>query len=617
MLAKKNHLTAGKKLQADQAARLGDLSQAHALFSSVCKTDPMDTEAWVKMALIEKQLGDYLQAERHARHALLLNAKLGYAHYVLGQILHSQNQRPEAILSYRTAISLMPDLADAHYLLGLALHEHGAMADAIASLQQALRLRPIFPEALADIGAACLDLGQVDEGLAYLRHAAALRPNDPIVLGNISHALRLQGKNHEALQQWRHVLSLVPENVDVIAGLSGQLEKLGQTDEADQLIRLGLQLAPEHVAANLVAAQLERRSQRLPAAIERLQGLLTTALTVDLAADIRLELGQIYDQMGDADRAYPMIIEGKRQKAMATLRNAETQNVFLERLAKIRQLATPELSEKLNSERQSNVQLSTPADTCGRQPVFLIGFPRSGTTLMEQILDSHPDIQAMEEKSTVACVVKRVLEMLDQQQCSLSELSDGQITELRAVYFSEVASHLKLQPGNTLIDKMPLNLIGVPIIARVFPDAKFILAIRHPCDVVLSCLMQNFAVNGGMANFYTLENTAHLYAEAMKAWLFYAGLLPLNYHQIRYEDLIEDLPVQARGLLDFLGLDWHDAVLKHTEHARQRGAINTPSYHQVVQPIYQRSKYRWKRYEQSMAEVLPTLQPFIKKFGYA
>jgi Sulfotransferase family len=154
------------------------------------------------------------------------------------------------------------------------------------------------------------------------------------------------------------------------------------------------------------------------------------------------------------------------------------------------------------------------------------------------------------------------------------------------------------------------------LIWRVFPDAKFILAVRHPCDVCLSCFMQNFALNQAMATFYSLESTAALYAKVMGLWQQYVQKLPIRYHRIRYEDLVSNFEHETRRLLDFLEVGWDDAVLQHTEHARKRGTISTPSYHQVTQPIYQHAKYRWKRYAKQLESVMETLQPYIEYFGY-
>jgi hypothetical protein len=180
-----------------------------------------------------------------------------------------------------------------------------------------------------------------------------------------------------------------------------------------------------------------------------------------------------------------------------------------------------------------------------------------------------------------------------------------------------VANHIELQAGRLLVDKLPLNLAVVPIILRIFPGAKFILAIRHPCDTTLSCLMQNFAANEAMACFYTLEDAVNTYVTVMTQWQKFVNTIPVNYHRIRYEDLIVDLEGCCRGLLAFLGLDWNPSVLNHVEHAKSRPAINTPSYHQVTQPIYSHARYRWRRYEREFAEQLPKLKPFIDCFGYA
>ena len=610
----KNVLTTGKKHAADLAARAGDLSTAKALYAQVCQRDPADTEARIKLALVEKGLGNYAAAEQGARHALKLQPLSGYGHYALGQALHCQQHLVAAITSYRRATQLQPDIPEAHYLLGLALREDGDTTQAVSSLQQALRLRPSFAQALAEMGAAMLDLGELDTGLKYLTHAAALNPMDAALQGNICHALRLQGNSQAAGDNYRHALDLMPDNVDLMAGLAGLLNRQGAAQEAQCLLDRCLQIAPQHGAGNLVAAQWDRARQNLHAAVDRLQALLQRPHPVGLRAESMLELAQIYDQLGEPDSAYPLMCEGKRKKALLTLDGSGTnRSDYLQSTARMRALATPALGAAL----RRHIASGTPLGLGSATPVFLIGFPRSGTTLLEQILDSHPQVQAMEEKPAVAHLVQHALALLDSTGCTLEGLQDAQIEHLQQLYFSEVSRHVSVRPGQVLIDKMPLNLLQAPVIARVFPQARFILALRHPCDVSLSCLMQNFAVNASMANFYTLDDTAQLYAQVMQTWRHYTDQLPLNVHTLRYEDLVADLPLQSKQVLDFLGLPWDDAVLQHTAHARSRGTINTPSHHQVVQPLYQRARYRWSRYEKHMKAVLPVLRPWIDAFGYA
>jgi hypothetical protein len=213
-------------------------------------------------------------------------------------------------------------------------------------------------------------------------------------------------------------------------------------------------------------------------------------------------------------------------------------------------------------------------------------------------------------------MVRAFEDMAQGRENALAELSEAQIAQLRKTYFDEVAHHIELRPGNLLVDKMPLNTVNVHLIWRVFPQAKFILAIRHPCDVCFSCFMQNFRINEAMASFFSLDSAARTYDAVMRTWLEAAARLPLDFHRIRYEDLVADFEGETRALLTFLGVGWDDQVLGHTEHAIRRGTINTPSYHQVTQPIYAHAKFRWKRYASQFAPVMPTLKPYIEYFGY-
>ncbi len=247
----------------------------------------------------------------------------------------------------------------------------------------------------------------------------------------------------------------------------------------------------------------------------------------------------------------------------------------------------------------------------------MIGFPRSGTTLLEQILGSHPFIEPLEEKGTVSAMLKAYLDMSREQQATLSSLTADQIAQLKATYFKEVQRHVEQTQGKRLVDKMPLNTAYVPLIWRVFPNAKFVFSIRHPCDVCLSCFMQNFALNEAMAAFLSLEGTAKTYALVMSEWQRYTNALPLDYYTLRYEDLITDVEGHARELFNFLDIPWAEVVLNHTEHARNKANIRTPSYHQVTQPIYQHAKYRWRQYEAFFEPLMPYLRSFIDLYGYA
>jgi hypothetical protein len=221
----------------------------------------------------------------------------------------------------------------------------------------------------------------------------------------------------------------------------------------------------------------------------------------------------------------------------------------------------------------------------------------------------------MEEKPAVDIVKKAVEKLPGGYPDSLANLTAEDADRLRRAYFAEVDRFMGGPPPGILVDKMPLNTIEVGLIHRLFPKAKILLALRHPCDVVLSGFMQAFKPNAAMVHFGGLADTAKFYASVMSLWHRYAEVLPLDVLTTRYEDLVADFEAETRRILTFLGLPWEDSVLSYAERAKSR-PIATPSYHQVVQPIYAQSVGRWHNYREQMAEVLPVLRPFVEAFGY-
>ena len=170
--------------------------------------------------------------------------------------------------------------------------------------------------------------------------------------------------------------------------------------------------------------------------------------------------------------------------------------------------------------------------------------------------------------------------------------------------------------GNIFIDKLPLNIVDIGLILKVFPGAKIILALRHPCDAVLSCFMQSFEPNEAMACFSDLENTTKLYDAVMSLWAVYIEILSLEFHVVKYEDLIEDFERVTTNLFGFLNIPWDSSVVNYASHAKAGRSIRTPSYDQVAEPIYDHAKYRWKQYIRYLEPMLPLLEHHVRRFGY-
>jgi hypothetical protein len=253
-----------------------------------------------------------------------------------------------------------------------------------------------------------------------------------------------------------------------------------------------------------------------------------------------------------------------------------------------------------------------------RSPVFLLSFPRSGTTLMDTILGAHPDVAVMEEEPPLHYVEQALIQQHGEGIQALMRTRDSDLVELRSLYWAETARRLgeRHHTAKVVVDKNPFYSTRAALIHLLFPDARFVFAERHPHAVILSCFMQPFGRNPALANFTSLQGSAGLYARVMKLWLQSRARLSLKVHSLRYEALVADKEAKVRETLEFLGLPWDDSLSDHVSHARKRGRIYTPSYHQVSRPIYTDAVDRWRNYERHLAEVNGSLRPFVTGFGY-
>ena len=607
---KQDILTRTKKRKAETLLQENRLTEAKELCEQVFQVNRVDPETLVLLGTVYRRLGNYSEAENACRQAVQINPRYAEAYQALGAALQCQGRMQEALACYQEAIRLKPNLLEAHFLQGDTLRESGQLAQATECYRTVLRLNPVHVPALCNLGGTLAGLHQFDEATICLNKANQLQPGTAPILCNMARILEQLGRPQEAEARCREALQHDPQAVDAISMLAELLEKSSRLEEVRELTKRGLGLAPGHIGLEVVAAKLARRENRNQDANALAETALARNPTADKRNDLHYLLGQLYDRLNEPTRAFAHFSEGNRLTALAT--SITDRGNYLRRIEIIR--------DQFHATLLADKSCETIVDD-EKSPVFLVGFPRSGTTLLEQILDSHPQLQALSEPPTVAAMGQAHERIVTRRSEAATAFTDAEIRELRDAYFSEAGRHLrrrhlKHEPGRMLIDKMPLNLVEAHFIWRVFPRAKFILAIRHPCDVCLSCFMQNFTLNQAMSTFTSLEETAAAYAAVMSLWQEFTKSLPFRYHMIRYEDLVENMEHETRRLLEFLDIEWSDAVLEHVEHAKRRGMIGTPSYHQVTQPIYKSAKYRWKRYARELEPVMNTLKPFIEYFGY-
>jgi tetratricopeptide (TPR) repeat protein len=425
-------------------------------------------------------------------------------------------------------------------------------------------------------------------------------------------SLDFPSHNKLAEQYYRRAVeqkSATPEHMLKLAGLC---ERLHRSDEASQLVDRALQLDGAFAPALLTKARLERQAGRLEQAEKVLRSLLPVA---DRDIQIRggYELGGILDRQGRYDEAMSAILEAKR----LLVPDAEPAFVLLKKYRIRYETMQANISaEALQHWRDVASEFQPP-----RRLALLCGHPRSGTTLLEQVLDSHPDIISAEETDLFIKHVYDPLQRMFPQQTDMVPLLQaapiGALRQSRERYFQFVESFLGQPVGNRLlIDKNPAQNPFIPAYIRFFPEVKFLAALRDPRDVCLSCFMQFFpAFLIPNCAYMSLERTVEEYAARIGVWRTLAPLIKNPCLEVRYEDMVEDLESVARKTLDFLGVPWDARVLGFDEHARQK-PVRSPTYADVTKPVYKGAVGRWRNYQKFLEPHLKKLEPFIKAFGY-
>ncbi|MBS0458037.1 MAG: sulfotransferase [Proteobacteria bacterium] len=510
----------------------------------------------------------------------------------------------------------------------------GNVAGALKMLAEVERIDHAMPELHQEIGNCHDDLGDsqrralhwgfaVDLLIRNHRLDEARELLDRLLAANPGYetAWNLLGMMQEAAQQFDAALEsfrkadqINPRWLDAAANQANLLELTNRVDEAGELAFVALCRVDDDLrrqsqacaTLHLVAARVARRNKDLVQTLSHLAKAEEFPLDTTQRRLVWFERGRVHDLAGDPDSAMVAFAEGNRMARVDWERSNQPD--------KYSRWVDIALAQARAGTHRDWLEVSGLRSS--QEPAFLVGFPRSGTTLINQVLDCHPQLQTIEEREMVADVFDCLRHMPESYPDSLRVLDRWDVEYLRATYFKTAAKYCTLDPERQLVDKLPLNLVKAMVLHRVFPNARYILAIRHPCDAVLSCFIQDFRINDAMASFFTLPDTVSLYVRAMETWNIYQRDLGLRFHRIRYEDVVDDFEGEVRALCGFLGVAWMQELERFSERAMSRRRIYTPSYEQVSQPIYRQARYRWERYRKYLEPFLPALRPYILQFGY-
>jgi tetratricopeptide (TPR) repeat protein len=490
--------------------------------------------------------------------------------------------------------------------LGNALSATGAPDQAEQAYRKAIELDPAFVDAWFNFGRLLQDGGRLGEAANALEHTTRLSPVDSQawkILGDVYQKLDQVSLARQAYEQ---AYALTPQNLELAALIAYCLERENRLDDARQLLEITLAKLPEHPLGSIVMAILERRSGQFEAARARLLAMPESRLSLPLRVQREHEMGVLDDRTNEPESAFRHFARAKALQREDPIYGQVDGKRFLARLDRLIGLDYSWLS-----------QCTRPFADGMTDPIFIVGFPRSGTTLLNHILYGHPDLDVMEELPVMSTLQDQLADEMPDYPASLATLPAAQARALRRQYFELVhVAHPQWDGKKRLVDKLPLNFTRLPLIVRLFPRAQILLALRHPYDACLSGFMQNFTHNDAMANFDDLRSAALMYDKIFTLWDKLRTSLPLPWLPVKYEDLVHDPEQQTRAITRFLGLPWSAALLRHADTVKERGHISTPSYQQVARPIHRESLGRWIGYSSYFESLQPLLRRHLKAWNY-
>ncbi|HXQ63843.1 MAG TPA: sulfotransferase [Steroidobacteraceae bacterium] len=531
--------------------------------------------------LLLQEIRDLAQGRDFKKAVALARAALaeGFEHPLLLNVaavkLEQEGRVLEAVGLLSRAVELAPADVGARNALGLCLSRLERHAEALGHFQTLLRLNPGFPFAHANCGGALYALGALPAAEASYRRALELDPAQIVAMAGLASIASRRGMHREARTWSERVLATVPNYPDAAMSLAEAELAEGVPGNAEARIR--------SLLAEPQVAPLDRAYAH---------GLLGDALDMQ-------------DRPAEAFSAYESCNEELRHLYAARFAEGQTALEYVRSITVFFASARPE-------DWSPRPVGSDPSGVQGH--VFLLGFPRSGTTLLEIILEGHPAVVSLEENESLIDGVRAFMRSPADLE-RLSRASAAELAPLRAAYWKRVADTGIEVAGKMFVDKYPLNTLKLPLIARLFPDAKILIARRDPRDVVLSCFRRRFRMSAPMYELLSLAGAAHYYDAVMRIAERLDAVLTLASRVVRHETLVTDFDTEIKSICAFLGLEWTATMGDFAVRTESRGSV-TPSTAQLARGLETAGLGQWRRYRAQLAPVLPLLDPWVERFSY-
>jgi len=556
---------------------------------------------------------------------------------ILGLIYLAQNFSDQACLHFKKAISLSSGIPDYQHNLAQAYCASNKVKTAKKLLIKIIKHNNQYIIAHNTLGSIYFDEKKYDQAIKSFKQAIKINENYIDAIFNLANTYKSMNKFSSAVKYYRQIYSRNNEDSEVKVTLVNLYLKLGDVEQALEVAqndasciyiiavhtegKSNLEKALQYIEECLRLDGASLQYKRLKATILRRMGNTSKALKIlqetnyNADTDIQIkifvefELGKLHDKNKNYDEAFKHYnLANELNNQLNPIESVAASN-FISHVDRV--------YENLSEEWLASWKADFSADL-NRQPVFMVAFPRSGTTLLDQVLDGHSEFVVMEELPIIGDVIKEAIRITNKEYPDLlSSINNNTLKKLRNYYFKRVDEQFKYDKSKTLVDKLPLNIVELELIHLLFPQSRVILSMRHPYDVCLSNYMQHYAANEAMMNFNTLDGVSSTYDKVMRLWGKYLSLFPdLHTHVVHYEKLVDDMESEIKALTRFLEVDWQPEILNFHQHALSRKALNTPSYQQVTQPVYTSSRYRWKNYEKHIIDPFKILNRYVEEFGY-
>jgi tetratricopeptide (TPR) repeat protein len=549
----------------------GRLQSAEALYRQILQVDPQNAEALHLLGLIAHQVGQHEAAVDLIGRAVGLNGRVAHYHNNLGAALLALGRLDQALASLQVALSLDPNYPEAHCNAGNVFRAQGHPESAAACYTRALAINPRLPDAHNNLGVILQAEGRLQEAVSCYRQALALSPAYADAYHNLSCALLEDGRDEEALPFIHKAIELNPAYGDAYYNLANTYKAAGRFDEAIACFRQILALNPRHCAAYRGLSVCKTFTEVDLPLVSQMEALAQQAdVQADTASDLHFALGKVYDDLQRFDEAFAHYRQGNALERRKYVYEPASHEDNISRIMDT-------FSGDFFAQRRS-------WGTASELPVFIVGMMRSGTTLVEQIISSHPAVHGAGELDFWGKRAAPLLE--DYARLAVEEVSTWAGDYLRTL-------QAMAPEAIRVTDKMPHNFLHLGLIHLALPHARIIHCRRDPIDTCLSIYFRKFGEAHPYA--YNLEDLASFYEQYQRLMAHWRSVLPPEcLLEVDYEDLVSDQEKISRHLIDFCGLEWDTACLAFHRNERK---IKTASNWQVRQPIYGTSVGRWKRYE--------------------